>query len=741
MQTKGRHKTGLTGVCAVITGIITVLCIFLGGRAYSTISRRLYLERKNYFEATTEEINEHIQNSVRQMWKFTEFAEKSFVSDNPDTLGEAFESLSYMSGSLSNAGMEFFVVDADKNCYDAKGSVSKWDNLKPLPDAGKMKAVCMPKKVNSEDDCFFTYIIRFAEDIKVKNGEETLSLRYITCNVKTSCLASMLKSQIYDRKNLACIVNKNGSKIYYDRSDTKVFTKYNIKAGLESCVYKYGTSYEELYENWQNDRPYTALVDYNGGSYFLSVQPMKVGDVSLVMVVNEEYVSADSTDFVNTILQQALALGAVLVLLIVLVFFMLMHANNEYKLAQKEALINKKLVEANNALSLATKEANKANLAKTDFLSKMSHDIRTPMNSIMGMVSIAEKNRGNPAVVEDCLNKIHISSRHLLALINEVLDISRLENGVNQWVEEHFDMQEVIDTSVMVINNCINNRSLEFSCVCEPLKYTHVIGSALHLRQILINILSNAVKYTNDGGRIVFTVKERLEDENTVMYSYTVQDNGIGMSNEFLQHIFDDYTREENAVETMKDGAGLGMSIAKKLVDRMGGTIKVKSRLNIGSRFEVEIPFKISDEYKISIPEEVKADDDLEGIRILLVEDNDTGREIIRYMLNEKGILVDEAANGMEGVRMYENAPCGTYAMILMDVMMPVMDGIEAAESIRKSKKDDAATIPVIALTANAFSEDIKKAKLAGMNDHISKPVNIELMFEKIKKWSYSKHP
>ena len=370
----------------------------------------------------------------------------------------------------------------------------------------------------------------------------------------------------------------------------------------------------------------------------------------------------------------------------------------------------------------AMDEANMANKAKTNFMGRMSHDLRTPINGIMGMAQIAKKNLGNEEVVSDCLDKIDSSNRHLMSLIGDILQMSSLESGGITLSHESFDIVETLSDSIEMLSTAAKDRGVRIiDDDYENIKYRKVIGSPSHVRQVFTNIISNAVKYNKMGGFVEVKTSVIGDSEGKVTYRFTFSDTGLGMSDDFLKKIFEPFSREDDENILKRQGSGLGMSIVKDLVTLMGGNITVISEKNIGSVFTVDIPFDIdsdseTDESDDNIPES------FEGKRVLLVEDNDLNQEIALYMLKEKGFDVDTADNGKEAVGKFLSSKPFFYNLILMDIMMPVMNGLEATRAIRSSGRSDS-SVPIIAMTANAYEEDKKECIEAGMNEHIAKPL------------------
>lgn len=392
-----------------------------------------------------------------------------------------------------------------------------------------------------------------------------------------------------------------------------------------------------------------------------------------------------------------------------------------------------KLSESQKKLVSALDEAKSANLAKTVFLSNMSHDIRTPMNAIIGFTDIALKQENTPPV-RNCLEKIAQSSEHLLALINDVLDISRIESGKIKFQPVPVDITEVTDSVLGIMNGFLSNRDIDFKVTRKTPEHPYVLADAVRIREVLVNILGNAVKFTEDGGTICFeTEYHHGEDSHHIVVRYSITDTGIGMSEEFLSHIFDEFTQEKSDARTQYRGTGLGMAISKRYVELMGGTISVHSKKGVGSTFVVELPLELTDKEKVQYTAEQGAKQNLSGLKVLMAEDNDLNAEIATVQLERYGMEVSRASDGREVVEMFANHPANTYDLILMDIMMPNMDGYAATRAIRAMiHRPDALTIPIIAMTANAFAEDVQASMEAGMNAHLSKPLNMDEVIKTI---------
>lgn len=372
----------------------------------------------------------------------------------------------------------------------------------------------------------------------------------------------------------------------------------------------------------------------------------------------------------------------------------------------------------------------RANSAKSEFLSHMSHDLRTPINGILGMLDIIEKSQHDPERQSDCRKKIRISTEHLLSLVNDVLQISKMESGRPREAEEPFAIQEILENSVTLLSERADERGVRLILEEVELQHSRVIGNPLYLQQILMNIIDNALKYNKPQGSVFVQAKEISCRDDVAEYQFVVEDTGIGIGEEFKKHIFEPFTQEHKSARTNYNGVGLGMSIVKQLVDQMNGHIEVDSQIGKGSVFRFTLPMQTDNMWSVQPEEEAQnGKDSITGMRVLLVEDNEINCEIMEFMLRDAGAEVLTANDGKEAVDAFTVSGPGTIDCVLMDLMMPVMSGYEATRVIRSMDRPDAKSVPIIALSANAFDEDVAMAKDAGMNEHLAKPVDMGKMF------------
>ena len=443
------------------------------------------------------------------------------------------------------------------------------------------------------------------------------------------------------------------------------------------------------------------------------------------------YMYAEDKDLVKTLMSN---IGIALILYGIFVTILMTikaKSNQQYELIQKQ-----REEEYKKELEKSAREAKKANIAKTEFLQRMSHDIRTPINGIRGMVEVGDYYKDNLVKQAECRKKIWEASGFLLELINEVLDMGKLESEEVILEERSFNFFGLFKEIRMVIEKQAKERGIQIVVHKYRVIHENLIGSPLHVKRVVMNILTNAIKYNKDNGKIIMEFQEVQEDQDTVRIQFKCKDTGIGMSESFQKKIYEPFAQEKAWARTVYGGTGLGMPITKSLVEKMGGTISFESEQDVGTTFDIEIPFQIDhnkqcEEHK---KKEVK-ETSIKGVNVLLAEDNELNMEIAEFVLESAGAKVIKAFNGKEALEIFKASEQGEIDVILMDVMMPVMDGLEAARYIRRSNKENARDIPIIAMTANAFTEDRRRVLEAGMNEHLAKPLESEVLIEMIAKY------
>ena len=566
-----------------------------------------------------------------------------------------------------------------------------------------------------------------------------------------SKLDSMLSVKSYNGNAYLFMLDNDGNITYTNQKEDKFFRNYFLLKHLKGDQAITEEEADSLQKKLDGREQGVELVE-SDKPYYLGYCPIENNNTMLICIVEKSVVDNVLRDYQKTIVFETILMAGFILLLFAGLFYSISRRslaeqkaeyekrNNEIQTqAMKEMEeSNKKLKKAKNITTEALQTAENANKAKTDFLSNMSHDIRTPMNAIIGMTSLIRHDAGNKAKVIEYADKIDISSQHLLGIINDVLDMSKIEAGKTVFKYTDFSILDFITELNTIFHSQIDEKNQTLTIIKENIRHEWVNGDQVHLMQIFSNLVSNAVKYTQEGGKIQFLVEE-CETKSSVYakYRFLVSDNGMGMSADFKDTIFDAFTRAESSMTNKIQGTGLGMAITKNLVEAMGGTIDVESELGQGSCFEVLIDLRIAEDRFVSSAEQVEKDEPagnvLKGMRFLCAEDNELNAEILMELLKIEGAECTICENGKRVLEAFEQSVPGDYDMILMDVQMPVMNGYEATKAIRRSSHELAKTIPIIAMTANAFSEDIQHSLAAGMNAHVSKPVEMKVLEKTIR--------
>ena len=566
-----------------------------------------------------------------------------------------------------------------------------------------------------------------------------------------SKLDSMLSVKSYNGNAYLFMLDNDGNITYTNQKEDKFFRNYFLLKHLKGDQAITEEEADSLQKKLDGREQGVELVE-SDKPYYLGYCPIENNNTMLICIVEKSVVDNVLRDYQKTIVFETILMAGFILLLFAGLFYSISRRslaeqkaeyekrNNEIQTqAMKEMEeSNKKLKKAKNITTEALQTAENANKAKTDFLSNMSHDIRTPMNAIIGMTSLIRHDAGNKAKVIEYADKIDISSQHLLGIINDVLDMSKIEAGKTVFKYTDFSILDFITELNAIFHSQIDEKNQTLTIIKENIRHEWVNGDQVHLMQIFSNLVSNAVKYTQEGGKIQFLVEE-CETKSSVYakYRFLVSDNGMGMSADFKDTIFDAFTRAESSMTNKIQGTGLGMAITKNLVEAMGGTIDVESELGQGSCFEVLIDLRIAEDRFVSSAEQVEKDEPagnvLKGMRFLCAEDNELNAEILMELLKIEGAECTICENGKRVLEAFEQSVPGDYDMILMDVQMPVMNGYEATKAIRRSSHELAKTIPIIAMTANAFSEDIQHSLAAGMNAHVSKPIEMKVLEKTIR--------
>ena len=580
------------------------------------------------------------------------------------------------------------------------------------------------------------------------NGETYTAIGTVYDHSK---LDSMLKLKGYDGKAYLFMLDHDGNITYTNLSGDKYQRNYSLLKhlkGEQAITEEEADLFKKKFDNGESGVALLGKQD----PYYLGYCPIESNNTILVCIVAKGVIDNVLMDYQKTVLFTTILMAGFILLLFAGLFYSISRLsladqkaeyekrNNELHLQTMKEMevVNQKLKKAKNVATEALQTAENANKAKTDFLSNMSHDIRTPMNAIIGITSLIRHDAGNKAKVIEYADKIDISSQHLLGIINDVLDMSKIEAGKTVFKYSDFSILDFVQELDTMFHSQIYEKKQTLTIIKENIQHEWVNGDQVHLMQIFSNLLSNAIKYTQEGGKIQLLVEE-CETNSSVYakYRFLVSDNGLGISADFKEIIFDPFTRAENSVTNKIQGTGLGMAITRNLVEAMGGTIDVESELGQGSCFEVLMDLKIAEDRTAALAVQEETDEQdgniLQGMRFLCAEDNEINAEILTELLKIEGAECTICENGEEILKAFEQSAPGDYDMILMDIQMPVMNGYEATKEIRRSSHELAKTIPIIAMTANAFSEDIQHSLAAGMNAHVSKPVEMKVLEKTIR--------
>ncbi|WP_448783416.1 ATP-binding protein [Blautia sp.] len=661
-------------------------------------------------------------------------------------------------------------TDTNKNFFEAWEKESEstliflQENGQAISAGGTKLRIDMPSKLllDLKEGYNIGKLVRLDYDQKKKDGYlVAIPCQEYTINGETytaigtvydhSKLDSMLKLKGFNGKAYLFLLDNDGNITYTNQSDDKFLRNYYLLKHLKGEQAITEEEADLLKKKFDNRESGVALLGKHA-PYYLGYCPIESNNTILVCIVARGAVDNVLRDYQKTVSYTTILMAGFILLLFAGLFYSISRIsladqkaeyekrNNELHMqAMKDMEVaNKKLKKARNITAEALRTAENANKAKTDFLSNMSHDIRTPMNAIVGITSLIRHDAGNKAKVIEYADKIDISSQHLLGIINDVLDMSKIEAGKTVFKYSDFSILDFIQELDTIFHSQVYEKKQTLTIIKENIRHEWVNGDQLHLMQIFSNLLSNAIKYTQDGGKIQFLVEE-CETKSSVYakYRFLVSDNGLGMSADFKEIIFDPFTRAESSVTNKIQGTGLGMAITRNLVEAMGGTIDVESELGLGSCFEVLIDLKIAEDRTVALAAQEETDEQdgniLQGMRFLCAEDNELNAEILTELLKIEGAECTICENGEEILKAFERSAPGDYDMILMDVQMPVMNGYEATKAIRRSSHELAKKIPIIAMTANAFSEDIQHSLAAGMNAHVSKPVDMKVLEKTIR--------
>ena len=750
---KKKYRQLLWGIG--VTSLAVILTLFIVSQTY--IQNLVYHERLSQMEEVTHQMFRSLEDVIDTHWSDVD-VQCNYLAYMPmETTDELFSYLKKLS-ELSNykeKQIELIAVDSAGHYYTEHGRMGLLRGMTYLESAPQR--VSYVSNSLTVDDSWMVFLKQLPTPITLQSGEKEITLRYFGISQCMTQLNDYFRCDAYENNNSVYVLDNNGFKLF-NANDTELLKGHNVYTVLSQMAYLHGSSFAEAKERLARTGSCYSNAVLDGIEYFYALKQMENAQWTLAFLVPAEYVAVNTQKLVNIVMVIIIVIALAFSVVTVFVgWFILREKQRQELQAEKEANLrlekyNIQLTQANDEMQRAQaiaaealQSAERASKAKTDFLSNMSHDIRTPMNAIVGLTALMENELDEPEKLADHLGKLKSSGQLLLGIINNILDMSRIESGKTTLTIEPMDLSHQLDQLNTMIFSQANVKKQTFT-VSTHIQHKNLLADPTRLNQVLMNILSNAVKYTPQGGHIRFEAEELPRNDHYAKYRFIVQDDGIGMSAAYQKTLFDPFTREEKSGTNKVQGTGLGMAITKSIVDLMGGTIRVESATGKGTRFEVVLEFPIDAEAdKVqtapALPEEDEAVSPLSGMNFLCAEDNAINAEILELLLETKGARCTICSNGQEIVDTFASVKPGEYDMILMDVQMPVMDGLEATQRIRSGENPLGRTIPILAMTANAFLEDMQKSRDAGMDEHLSKPVDINALEQTVKRFRVTPPP
>lgn len=699
-----------------VVAVLAVLATASTLTFYQYMDKTFFKERSSHFIEISDTVTQVIESAVLHYRTAAHTAEAMLEDADTQTESAAKAALAEIQEKLGTDNGTVVAFDSSAWFYASDGSTGRWQETEMLSNGEEMQTVVTPLDYREDGKSYILFVKKL--DMQKSEG---IALTHIGVVVDLSVFQKTFDAELFQNRSHVYVVNPDGYSLYRHECAGGFIDDYDILGTLKKdCEFIHGGTTESLHRNLQ-ERTSAGYEFYFGEErYFVAASPVRQTDWAVLTFVPTEVLSAGTTSFLNMAVVYVSVIASMVVLMMGLLMFFFISKRGDRRIIAHQR-------QANALLKDAADAANAASIAKSDFLSHMSHDIRTPINGIMGMTEIALKNIDDKDRVLDCLQKIDGSSGHLLSLVNDVLDMSRIESGKVQISHKPLNILELLRHCSSIISGQLQGRDIMFTEEFENIENPHILGDELHLRQVLINILGNAVKFTPDGGRIYFRVREFSAEGEAARFHIEIEDTGIGMKPEFLPHIFEPFAQEDGGNRSSYKGTGLGMSITKKFMDLMGGTVEVQSEPGKGTLFRLELPVEIDREWQ-GEQESAGQQTTLAGARVILAEDNDLNMEIAVFMLESLEIEVTAVTDGKAALDAFAAAAPGTFDGILMDIMMPVMDGLTATREIRALEREDAGVIPIIAMTANAYDEDRRKCMEAGMDAHMSKPIDGEVL-------------
>ena len=739
MQKAKSYRNLILGCC--MTGIAMFLAFFFLYHTY--IQDIIYEERLNQMEEVTRQMFQNLEDVIDSHWnRVTE--ECNYLRDaNVQTTDELCRHMKkkYELSAYAEQKITLMAVDSEGGYYTESGNKGLFRELDYFEESPEKISFVFDSMTDNQSKMVF--LNRLPEPIHLQNGEKKTSILYFGIAQDMEQLNPYFNCEAYNGNNSVYVLDDNGSKLF-NSNQVELIKGHNVFSVLQNMKYLHNSSFEKTKAELEEKGCSYSNAVLDGTEYFYGLKRMENAEWTLIFLVPAEYVATNTLKLVNFVMVFIVIFTVIVAACVMMGISFVMYRNQQEAIRlerennAKLETVNTKLRQAKQAAEEAFQVAQEANRSKSSFLANMSHDIRTPMNAITGITSLLEYDAENEEKVREYAKKIDVSAQHLLGIINDVLDMSKIEAGKTVFKYSDFSILELMQEIQMMFRPQAEGKHQMMVMNHDNIEHEWVNGDKVHMMQIFSNLLSNAVKYTQEGGKIQFLVEEyETKSRAYAKYRFVVSDNGMGMSADFKDTIFDAFTRAESSLTNKIQGTGLGMAITRNLVEAMGGTIDVESELGQGSCFEVFMDLKIAEDRSVALAaqEETDEQDDniLQGMRFLCAEDNELNAEILTELLKIEGAECTICENGEEILKAFEQSAPGDYDMILMDVQMPVMNGYEATKAIRRSSHKLAKTIPIIAMTANAFSEDIQHSLAAGMTAHVSKPVEMKVLEKTIR--------
>ena len=721
--------------------ILSLITLLVLGGFYlrSFFMKQAEQERSSQLEEMSSQLRVNLHYNLETHWNLVASIKDYVNAQSFSSKEQAQQGIKEAEGIFHTElyGCRIMLLDAMGRGYTTDGEVGIWDDLKYLAD-GAVKHTFVTDTSNVKG----TYLAFSHKLQSTVASERGLRFTHMVLLKEISTIRKYYTTESYGGHAATYIINRNGTLAYYDADNEDILGVRNVFKALREGTYAGSKDFATMREQLNNYGIATASVLLKDNEYYYCLAKMAEYDMTIMLLVPAEYVAVSTMTMLQSALRIQVVFTVLLLGLVLLALISIVRAERSSKMIKIEKETNQKLNKLRVAAEDALKVAESASKAKSTFLSNMSHDIRTPMNAIIGFATLALDDIRDGKKVEDYLSKILSSSKHLLGLINDILDMSRIESGKVVLEEQETDLVTTLQELQSIMEGQAKERKLKLHVDYSNLRDRHVYCDKTRLNQVMFNLLANAVKFTSEGGSIWLTMSQlepTCEVEDRAIYEIRVKDTGIGIDKAFIKHIFEPFERERTSTVSKIQGTGLGMAITKNIVDMMGGTIEVESQKGVGTEFIIRLELRLQAEAGVANEDGTKQHGHAEGVaefagkRLLLAEDNELNREIACMLLSKYGFVIDTAENGQEAVDLVAASAPGYYDLVLMDIQMPVMDGHEATRKIRSLENKVLAKVPVVAMTANAFDEDRKAAKECGMNGFISKPINMQEVVQALR--------